>query len=288
MNKKKRKHIILLIVGATICIIALIIILIIFNMQYISQTNVDSAKRFEIGDIIVLEENEKELLKEKTIEHIKNSLKAPTTAKFEEGLEYICNEENIIKIKGYVDSQNSFGTVIRNKFICEYFAIDTIIDALVYLKIDDAEVLNIKDTYIEEYKKQIELENIKSTGNELNQEKLDYIMNEFNNDEVNDIAKITNVVFNKEESTIEVRIIAKSSGFDSVSENYWIDFNICSIMEYLKNFNIINKLKIKLVDRDKTVEVIFDDNFLKNEWKENHKINLVKEIFGENYKEILQ
>lgn len=283
MEEKKKNNKIKWIVGGIILIIILLIIYIFSNAS--KEVNSESVRQIQLGDMIILNEEDKQLLREKTEDYIKENLKSPSTAEFEEQFEYICDEENIIKVKGYVDSQNSFGAMIRSKFVCEYFAVDNLIDTLVYLKFNDTEVLDIKDTYIEEYKKQKKLEDVKSNGNELNQKKLDYIMNEFNNNEINDVARITKVVFNEDESIIEGQIIAKSSGSDSISKNYWIDFNICSIMDYIKDFNIVNKLKIKLVDKDKTVEIICDDNFVKNEWKENHQINLVKEIFGENYKE---
>ena len=123
-------------------------------------------------------------------------------------------------------------------------------------------------------------------GLNINQEKLDFIMNEFNNDPINDTGRITNVFFNENGSSIEVEIIAESSVSNDTSNNYWIDFNICSIMDYITEFSVINTVKITLIDKIKTVEIVFDDDFVRNKWKENHQINLVKEIFGENYKEM--
>lgn len=280
MKTKVRKR--LIIVGIIILVIISFLVISICN----NKTNMTEIRQIKIGDTISLTENDKRILKNETINNVCNYLKAPSTAQFEENFKYNCEEENIIEVKGYVDSQNSFGAMIRGRFICQYFAIDSVIDTLVYLKFNDTEVFNIKETYMKEYEKQKKLEDIQSNGNDLNQEKLDYILNEFNNDEINDVARITKAIFDKSESIIEVQISAESPVFDSVSENYWIDFNICSIMEYIEEFNIRGTVKIKLMDKEKSIEVSFDNEFLKNKWKGNQQINLVKKIFGENYKEL--
>lgn len=267
-----------------ICSIMIIFIASIVLIVLITKGNhsIKETSSIQIGDMIVLTNEQKKELRNKTIESIKGYLKTPSIAEFQEDFSYICTEPNIVKVEGYVDSQNSFGAMIRENFICEYFIIDNVSDTLVYIKYNDEEIFDMKDIYIEEYKKQNKLENIKKNGNELNKEKLDYIMNEFNEEEINDVAKITNVVFDERETIIKVQINAKTE----ISDNYWIDFNICSIMDYIKEFKIVGKVKIELVDKEKKVEVVFDDKFLENKWKDNHQINLVKEIFGENYKEI--
>lgn len=250
------------------------------------EVNSDIAIQYKLGDIITLSEKDKELLKNKTENYIKENLKSPSTAEFEESFEYICDEGNIIKVKGYVDSQNSFGAMIRGKFVCEYFAIDGVIDTLVYLKYDDTELLNIKDTYIEKYKKQAKVDALKQEGNSINQNKLDYIMNDFNENELNDVGKILKIQYEENETKIDVKITAKSSEKSKEDEEYWTNFNICSILEYFNEFDIIGIVKMQIynIKDQKIVEINFDDDFIKNKWKKNHQINLVKEIFGENYK----
>ena len=261
-------------------IIIVAILVIIFAISISRQNNDEATKQINLGDIVDLNEEDEELLRNKTIEYVKDSLKSPITAQFEENFKYECIEANIIRVSGYVDSQNSFGAMLRGNFICEYFAIDNDISTLVYLKYDDAELLNIKESYIEEYISQKQLNNIKKSGNELNKEKLDYIMNEFNNDEINDVARIVKSSFANKESIIEVEITAKTE----MSNNYWINFSICSIMDYIKEFDITGIVKIILVDKDNKVEVSFDDEFIKTKWKDNNRIDLVQEIFGKNYK----
>ena len=54
---------------------------------------------------------------------VSTQLKAPTTAKFPDVLEVrrgkISGTENIYRIQGYVDAQNSFGAMIRTEYFCE-------------------------------------------------------------------------------------------------------------------------------------------------------------------------
>ena len=167
-----------------IIVITFLILIIILTVLGNNLNNKEVVTKINSGDTVILNENDKALLRDKTIDYIKNNLKAPSTAQFEENFEYDCSEPNIIKVSGYLDSQNGFGAMIREDFHCEYFAIDNLIDILVYLKINDDVILDIKDTYVEEYKNQEEINTINKDEKNLNQEKLDYIMEKFNNDEV--------------------------------------------------------------------------------------------------------
>lgn len=271
----------------TFIIISIIVIILVinFNKEKTTSTNV---KQIKLGDIIVLDDNDKQLLRNKTIENIKNNLKAPNTAEFKENFEYICNEENIVEVKGYVDSQNSFGATIRGYFTCQYFAIDADITTLVLLKYDDQEIVNIKDVYIMEYKKQQKLESIQQTGNQLSQEKLEYIKEEFNGNAWNNVGIVQKVIFNEEESKIEIKVIAESSRESAKDKEYWTNYNVCSVLHYFNEFDIPGKVKMIIYDIDdnEILELTFDDEFLKKKWKNNSQINLVKELFGEYYNEL--
>lgn len=272
-----------------IVIIIMIILIIITAIVQTSKKQTIKDRQIKLGDVVILNENDKKILRSKTIEYIKQNLKTPSIAQFEEEFDYICNEENIIEVKGYVDSQNSFGAMIRGKFTCQYFAIQNDIATLVLLTYNDTELVNIKDIYIEEYKKQEKLDNVNKAGKELNQEKLEYIKEEFNKEEFNDVGKITNITFNEKESIIDVQIIAKSSKNSQEQREYWANFNICSVLHYFNDFNIIGIIRMNLYDYDnnKILELNFDDDFIKNKWKDNSQINKVKELFGKNYKEII-
>lgn len=271
-------------VGILIVLFVVLIAVIVNNST--KEANVD-VKLFKLGEIINLRDTDKQLLRETTEKYVKEHLKAPSTAQFENDFEYICDEENIVKVKGYVDSQNSFGTMLRGQFLCEYFVVDSIIDTLVYLKYNDTELLNIKETYIKLYKEQKKLDEIKESGNDLNQEKLEYIKEEFNNQEWNDVGRIEKVKYDEKETQIDVKIVAKSSMESEQQKKYWTNYNICSVLDYFNEFNIIGKVKMQIydIDNNKIVELIFDNDFMKNIWNNNHQINLVENLFGQNYKE---
>lgn len=263
-----------------ILIIAVIGIIAI-GILYLENNETKEVNNIKIGDIITLKEKDRILLREKTINNLKNYLKAPSTAQFQEEFIYSSTEPNIIKVKGYVDSQNSFGAMLRADFTCEYFVVENDTITLVYVRYNEEDIFNIKNTYIEEYKKQARLKEIKQTGNQLSQEKLEYIMNEFNNEQWNDVGRITKVQFKENKSFIEVQVTAKTE----MDKNYWINFNICSVIEYIKEFDTIGIVEINLTHKDKTVKVSFDSIFIKEKWKDNQQINLVKDLFDENYKE---
>lgn len=50
---------------------------------------------------------------------VKERLKAPASAKFSSDVTYKKEGENIYIINSYVDSQNSFGAMLRQNFICK-------------------------------------------------------------------------------------------------------------------------------------------------------------------------
>jgi len=97
----------------------------------------------QLGDIVVLTDKHKSELRERTIDNIKIYLKTPSIAEFQENFTYTCEEANVVKVEGYVDSQNSFGSILRGKFICEYFVINGVSDTLVYIEYNNEEIFNI-------------------------------------------------------------------------------------------------------------------------------------------------
>ncbi len=274
-------------VYAIIAIAIIIVSVVILKNTDTQKVNSDSKskKQYKIGEMVTLEEKDKVFLREKTIEHIKNNLKAPTTAEFGE-FKYICNEENIIRVEGYVDSQNSFGAMLRGNFVCEYFALDSFIDTLVYLKYDNEELLDIKEIYREECKKEQRLEEVKHSGSGLNMEKLQYIMDEFNGEETYSAGKITNVSCSDGKATIDIQVTARTIKTKE-DKQYWIYFNIITVIEYIQKFNNIGEVELKLyIDNTEIAYAKFNEEFLVNIWKDNHLMPEVPKLLGENYKEM--
>jgi len=240
----------------------------------------------QLGDIVVLTDKHKSELRERTIDNIKIYLKTPSIAEFQENFTYTCEEANVVKVEGYVDSQNSFGSILRGKFICEYFVINGVSDTLVYIEYNNEEIFNIKDTYIEEYKKQDKLDNINKNGNELNQEKLDYIMNEFNSDEINDVGRVKNAEYKEDISIINIDVIAKKIE-KKEDKQFWIYHNIIAIIDYIKQFENIGTVQINLyINEILMAEAKFDEQFIEEVWKDNTWIDKVPKLLDENYIEM--
>ena len=176
--------------------------------------------------------------------------------------------------------------MLRGNFVCEYFAFDIFIDTLVYLKYDNEELMDIKEIYREECKKEQRLEEVKSSGSSLNLEKLEYIMDEFNNNVVNNVGRITNVSINEGKSTIDIDVIAKTLKTKE-DKQYWVQFNITGIMNRIGQFDNVGEVELKLyIDNTEIAYAKFNEEFLRNVWKENHIITEIPELFGENYKEM--
>lgn len=72
-------------------------------------------------------------------EKVKEILKSPSTAKFPNMLDWgFSKERNIVKVSGYVDSQNSFGAEMRSEF---WFTIDTDTDTIQSFIFDGQELI---------------------------------------------------------------------------------------------------------------------------------------------------
>lgn len=82
--------------------------------------------------------------RDNSMETVKSNLKSPSSAEFPgsfwdgyDGWLYFI-KDNVVTISSYVDSQNSFGAMIRNEFIVQYTIVDKKV-SLTYLLIGDKE-----------------------------------------------------------------------------------------------------------------------------------------------------
>ena len=119
MEQKDKKRL-----AIAVGIVLIAVILLIASFTFKNKSN-EVVKQIELGDIVILTDKDKQLLRDETIKNVSNYLKAPSTAQFKEEFDYICEEANIIEVKGYVDSQNSFGVMMRGNFSCQFFAAGT-------------------------------------------------------------------------------------------------------------------------------------------------------------------
>lgn len=71
---------------------------------------------------------------------VESALKAPSTAQFQDSQDLkIQRNGNLVAVQGYVDSQNSFGAMIRSDFLVEFriLSIEDLTYEVVYLQIGD-------------------------------------------------------------------------------------------------------------------------------------------------------
>jgi hypothetical protein len=97
---------------ATIEIVAIVLFLILFFMMYLENRNTPSSATYSSGksDAWVIAK-----------EFVKRNLKSPSTASFgglgeQNFLTNITIEGSTYKVKGWVDSQNGFGAIVRSNF----------------------------------------------------------------------------------------------------------------------------------------------------------------------------
>lgn len=75
--------------------------------------------------------------------HLEEFLKAPTTAEYNENIKVIRTARDIVTVKSSVDSQNSFGAIIRSDFVVQmkYFSKGK---ELIYVEIDNEPIYGME------------------------------------------------------------------------------------------------------------------------------------------------
>lgn len=119
MSKQNKRKLLLVI------LIAILIIIGIFFINDITQS-VNANAQSKIGKEIKLSNSMKKELYEKVKKDITDSLKTPSTAVFPKMKEWNIrvNSNNVIEVKSYVDSQNSFGAMLRADFEQKYIILN--------------------------------------------------------------------------------------------------------------------------------------------------------------------
>lgn len=119
MSKQNKRKLLLVI------LIAILIIIGIFFINDIAQS-VNANAQSKIGKEIKLSNSMKKELYEKVKKDITDSLKTPSTAVFPKMKEWNIrvNSNNVIEVKSYVDSQNSFGAMLRADFEQKYIILN--------------------------------------------------------------------------------------------------------------------------------------------------------------------
>lgn len=119
MSKQNKRKLLLVI------LVAILIIIGIFFINDIAQS-VNANAQSKIGKEIKLSNSMKKELYEKVKKDITDSLKTPSTAVFPKMKEWNIrvDSNNVIEVKSYVDSQNSFGAMMRADFEQKYIMLN--------------------------------------------------------------------------------------------------------------------------------------------------------------------
>lgn len=127
-----------------VLIFVVIVVIYLININKELKTNEPYSM---IGKEIKLTNNIKKELYEKVKNDITNSLKTPSTAIFPKIKEWDINIDfnNIIKINSYVDSQNSYGAMLRADFEQQYILLDNNNYLCIYKEFDNKVQFNIAE-----------------------------------------------------------------------------------------------------------------------------------------------
>lgn len=125
---------------AVMIVVVLVTMTVIFVIGNRKEVDSSVSIKYEcIGEKIKLTKKMKEELYEKVKEGIKSELKAPSTAVFQNLREWEIevNSNNVIEISSYVDSQNSYGAMLRANFEQKYILLNKDSYLCIYKKFDD-------------------------------------------------------------------------------------------------------------------------------------------------------
>ena len=116
---------VLIVVMLVLLIIISSLVLVILKENKLVNSN-DTGKYNMIGKEIKLTNKQKKELYEKVKEDITKDLKSPSTAIFPQMKDWNIevNYNNVIEVKSYVDSQNSYGAMLRADFKQRYILIN--------------------------------------------------------------------------------------------------------------------------------------------------------------------
>lgn len=244
-----------------ICLGVVGIILIIIGMFLLINNIKDintSTQLDTIGKEIKLTNGIKKYIYEKVKKDITENLKTPSTAIFPEIKDWDINVNynNVIEVKSHVDSQNSFGAMLRADFEQHYILLNKDEYICIYKEFNNEVEFDITEKT--EYKKVI------------NEEVFDFQIEDFIEKSKNATiyGNLLDYNYSKETQSLEINLVVK----DLKSE--YFDYRNCinsAITAYIDQCvcipTVTTKLNIKN-ESNETVAVVTDINidFLLNDW----------------------
>ena len=267
---------------AVLAIVGLISISVI--AVYENQTeNVSSNTSSEytmIGKKINLTNKMKKEMYEKVKKDITDSLKTPSTATFPKMKDWNIdvNYNNVIEVKSYVDSQNSYGAMLRADFEQKYIITNKNEYLCIYKEFNNETEFDITEKT--EYKRFI------------NEEVFEFQMKDFiqKSKDSTIYGSLIDYNFNKENQNLEINILVKK--IDSPYFNYrsYIDGVICAYIDQCICIpTVVTTLNIK-DERNEILATVKDINleFLLNDWYTLWNLGVMNNTDGTDLEEKLK
>lgn len=277
-NGKNTKNWKLLVVFLIIILISLATVWILNKSK---ETNSETISKYNfIGEEIKLTKNMKQIIYEKVKKDIMDSLKTPSTAVFPELKEWNIdvNSNNVIEVKSYVDSQNSYGAMLRANFEQKYILFNKDNYVCIYKEFNNETDFDITEKT--EYKKFI------------NEKVYDFQMEEFIGKSKNATiyGNLTDYNYNKENQSLEINLVVKK--IDSPYFDYRNSLNnvICAyINQCICIPTVTTKLNIKN-EENETIATVdnIDLDFLLNDWYTLWNLGIMNNTDGTDLEEKLK
>lgn len=273
MSKQNKRKLLLVI------LVAILIIIGIFFINDIAQS-VNANAQSKIGKEIKLSNSMKKELYEKVKKDITDSLKTPSTAVFPKMKEWNIrvDSNNVIEVKSYVDSQNSFGAMLRADFEQKYIMLNKDDYLCIYKEFNNETEFDITEET--EYKKFI------------NDKAYDFQIEEFIKESKNATiyGNLTDYNYDKENQNLEIKLTVKKIDSPYFTYRDCLNGVICTYINQCICIPTVNtKLNIK-DEKGETIATVNNINFefLINEWYTLCKLGIVDNTDGTNLEEKLQ
>lgn len=261
----------------------IVVILIVLGIVFINNSGQSintSTKCNKIGKEIKLSNNIRKELYETVKKDITNNLKTPSTAIFPKMKEWNIrvDSNNVIEVNSYVDSQNSFGAMLRTNFKQRYIPINEDEYLCIYKEFNNETEFDITEKT--EYKRFI------------NEKVYDFQMEEFIEKSKNATiyGSLTDYNYNKENQSLEIDVLVKK--IDSPYFDYRNSLNnvICAyINQCICIPTVTTKLNIKN-EENETIATVdnIDLDFLLNDWYTLWDLGVINNTDGTNLEEKLK
>lgn len=197
--------------------IVLILLVTVCILNKNKEVNSEAINRYYyyIGKEIKLTKNMKRELYKKVKNDIMDSLKTPSTAIFPEFKEWNIdvNSNNIIEISSYVDSQNSYGAMLRANFEQKYILLNKDSYLCIYKKFDDEIEFDITER----------AENKKIINRNMTKIEIDNFIAELGKNPYSTLYnKVIDYTFNEETQQLEMNLKITSQSYEDLKNHCYL------------------------------------------------------------------